>query len=55
VDEYRGKQVEEGKKSLTFRVWLGSDEGTLTSEQVEQTMERIAQKLRKKLGGELRG
>lgn len=54
VDEYRGRQVEEGKKSLTFRVWLGSDTGTLTSEQVEQIMERIAGKVKKKLGGEFR-
>ena len=54
VDEYRGKQVEAGKKSVTFRVWLGSSTGTLTSEQVEQNMERIAGKLKKKLGGEFR-
>ena len=31
VDEYRGKQIPEGKKSVTIRLTIGSDEKTLTS------------------------
>ena len=55
VDEYRGSQVPEGKKSIMIRLILGSDSTTLTSDQVEKTAMQIARKLEKKLGGELRG
>lgn len=55
MDEYRGKQVETGKKSLMFRLWLGSDKGTLTSETVEETSAKILGKLKKQFGGEVRG
>ena len=55
VDEYRGSQVPEGKKSIMLRLILGSDSTTLTSDQVEKTAMQIARKLEKKLGGELRG
>lgn len=55
VDEYRGAQVPEGKKSIMLRLILGSDCATLTSEQVEKAATQIARKLEKKLGGEIRG
>ena len=54
VEEYRGRQVGEGKKSVTFRTWLGSDKGTLTSEQIETVTKQIINKLVKKLAGEVR-
>ena len=54
VEEYRGKQVGEGKKSVTFRTWIGSDKGTLTSEQIETATKQIVNKLVKKLSGEVR-
>lgn len=41
VDEYRGDQVPEGHRSLTFRVDLASDEGTLTRSQVEGIRQRL--------------
>lgn len=41
VEEYRGKQVEEGKKSIMFRYWIGSDEKTLTSEEIETVSSQI--------------
>ena len=53
IEEYRGKQITEGKKSIMFRVTFGSDEGTLTSLQIEEKVNVIKKKLMK-LGGELR-
>lgn len=55
VEEYRGKQVPEGKRSLMLRVHLGSDEGTMTSEQIEEGMKRVMKKLQKQFGAEIRG
>ena len=54
VEEYRGRQVPAGKKSLLLRYWLGSDEGTLTAEEIEARSQRIIAKLNKQLGAELR-
>ena len=36
VDEYRGKQIPEGKKSVTIRLTIGSGEKTLTSQEIEK-------------------
>lgn len=55
MDEYRGKQIPEGKKSVMFRIETGSDERTLTSEDIEKKMEQIVRKLAGKFGAELRG
>ncbi len=55
VEEYRGKQIPEGKRSLMLRVHLGSDEGTLTSEQIDEGMKRVMKKLQKQFGAEIRG
>lgn len=54
LEEYRGTQVPDSKKSVLFRVWFGSDEGTLTSEKIEEKMNGIIKKVSKKLGGEIR-
>lgn len=54
IEEYRGAQVPEGKKSVMFRVWFGSDTATLTSEQIDEKMNSIINKISKKLGGEIR-
>ncbi|GHV27270.1 phenylalanine--tRNA ligase beta subunit [Synergistales bacterium] len=55
IDEYRGRQIPEGKKSVTIRLIIGSDEKTLTSEEIESAAEAIIKRLTKRLGGELRG
>ena len=55
VDEYRGKQVPVGKKSITLRLVIGSDSKTLTSEEIEKNAGVISKRLTKQLGGELRG
>lgn len=54
IDEYRGKQVPHGKKSVTIRLTIGSMEKTLTSKDIEKTANQILAKLSRKIGGELR-
>ena len=54
VDEYRGKQVPAGKKSVTIRLTIGSDEKTLTSQEIENAAGQVMKKLRKLMGAELR-
>ncbi|NLN45149.1 MAG: hypothetical protein GX153_01085, partial [Clostridiaceae bacterium] len=54
VEEYRGKQVPPGKKSVMFRYWLGSDQATLTAEQIEAETARLIKRIGKTLGGEIR-
>ena len=53
-DEYRGKQIPEGKKSVTIRLTIGSDEKTLTSQEIENTANQVMKKLEKKMGAQLR-
>ena len=55
VDEYRGRQVESCKKSITLRLLLGSDSKTLTSEEIEKAAAAVTKRLSKQLGGEIRG
>ena len=54
VDEYRGKQIPEGKKSVTIRLTIGSSEKTLTSQEIESAANQVMKKLGKKMGAELR-
>ncbi len=54
VDEYRGKQIPEGKKSVTIRLTIGSDEKTLTSLKIENAANHVMKKLGKLIGAELR-
>ena len=54
VDEYRGKQVPAGKKSLTLRMSIGSKEKTLTSSEIEEVASNVLNKISKRFGAELR-
>ena len=54
IDEYRGRQVPPGKKSVTIRLTIGSDEKTLTSVDIEKAAAQVMVKLGKKTGGALR-
>ena len=54
VDEYRGKQVPDGKKSVTIRLAIGSKEKTLTSAEIEDVANGVIKKLVKRFGAELR-
>lgn len=54
IEEYRGKQIPEGKKSLVFRVWIGNDDSTMTSKQIDKKMAAVMKSLQKKCGAALR-
>ncbi len=54
VDEYKGKQIPEGKKSMTIRLVIGSKEKTLTSAEIEAVAASAIKKLTKKLGADIR-
>ncbi len=55
VDEYRGKQVPDGKKSVTIRLIIASSEKTLTSAEIETVANSAIKKLSKTLGADVRG
>jgi len=54
VDEYRGKQVPDGKKSMTVRLTIGAKDKTLTSTEIEEAASNVLKKLVKRFGAELR-
>ncbi len=55
VDEYKGKQIPEGKKSVTVRLAIGADDKTLTSEEIEACANAVIKTLSKELSAEIRG
>lgn len=54
VDEYKGKQIPDGKKSVTIRLVIGSDEKTLTGDEIEQVAKSVLKRLAKNIGAEIR-
>ncbi len=54
VEEYKGKQVPDGKKSVTIRLVIGSLSKTLTSDEIESCANSVTKRLVKQLGAELR-
>lgn len=54
IEEYRGNQIPNGKKSIMLRVWIGNDDSTMTTEQINNKMGAIMKTLNKKCGAELR-
>jgi len=53
-DEYRGKQVGKGKKSLALSVTFRADDHTLTSAEVDAIRQGILAELQKRFGATLR-
>ncbi len=53
-DVYTGEGIDEGRKSVAFRIAFQSDRGTLTSEQVDRFQGDIMRQLRRELNAELR-
>lgn len=53
-DVYRGAQIGDGKKSLSFAVKLLSQDHTLTDEEADHTVKKILDKLASELGISLR-
>ena len=54
VDEYKGKQIPDGKKSVTIRLVIGSLEKTLTSAEIEEVANSAIKKLVKRFNAEMR-
>lgn len=54
VDEYKGQQVPDGKKSVTIRLKIGSLKKTLKSNEIEDCANKIIKRLEKDLDAELR-
>ncbi len=54
VDEYKGKQIPAGKKSVTVRFVIGSNEKTLTGSEIESMANSIMKRLTKTIGAEIR-
>ncbi len=54
VDEYKGKQIPAGKKSVTIRLVIGSDEKTLTGSEIETVANGVVKKLVKNIAAEVR-
>jgi phenylalanyl-tRNA synthetase beta chain len=46
-DVYRGKSLDEGKKSLAFNVYYRRDDRTLTEKEANEVHEHIADAIRK--------
>ena len=53
-DIYRGKGVDEGKKSVAFNLVLRADDRSLTSEEADADVKHILETLEKELGAVLR-
>ena len=54
MDEYRGKQIPAGMKSVTMRLAIGSTEKTLTSGEIEDCANAALRRLTKRFGAALR-
>lgn len=54
IGEYRGNQIPDGKKSITLRVWIGNNDSTMTTEQINNKMNGIMKMLKKNCNAELR-
>ena len=52
-DVYKGKQIEDGKKSVSYSISMRSHEGTLTDEQADGAMKKALKALAA-IGAELR-
>ena len=54
IEEYRGNQIENGMKSIVFRVKIGKDDSTMDSDEINSTMQQIIKKLNKNCNAKLR-
>ena len=54
VEEYRGKQIPPGKKSIMLSLKIGNDDSTMTSKQIEKKMNGIIKVLGNKCKAQLR-
>lgn len=54
-DEFVGKQIGAGKKSLAFRLYFRHDDHTLKNEEITVQMDAVVKAITEQLNGELRG
>ena len=54
VEEYRGKQIPAGKKSIMLSLKIGNDDSTMTSKQIDKKMNGIIKVLTNKCKAQLR-
>ena len=54
VTTYRGKPIAAGSKSVTLELVFRSESATLTSEEVESSVQRVVGAAKEKVGAELR-
>ena len=54
VDEYRGKGIPEGKKSVTLRLTIGAADRTLKAEEINAAAAAVTKTLTKRLEAEMR-
>ena len=54
VEEYRGNQIPEGKKSIMLTIVIDNGDKTMTSEEINAKMESIIKTLNKRCGASLR-
>jgi len=54
VEEYKGQQVPDDKKSITIKLVIGSTGKTLTSDEIDKCTNAVAKRLEKRLGAVLR-
>ncbi len=54
IGEYRDEKIGQGKKSLTFRVQFGKEDGTLSGEEIEDKRKSLLNTLKHTVGIELR-
>ena len=54
VGTYRGKQIGQGKKSVTFRLYFRDAERTLRREEVDPEIDALVARLKKDCGADVR-
>ena len=54
IEEYKGSQIPEGKKSIMLRFKIGNDDSTMTTEQITEKTNSILKILNKKCSAQLR-
>ena len=54
VDEYRGKNIPQGKKSVTFRLDIGAEDRTLKAKEINETANAVVVRLAERFLAEIR-
>lgn len=53
-DVYEGKNIPEGKRSIAYSLSFGTNDRTLTDEEINNVMNKVIENLKNKMGAELR-